>query len=75
MGYEKYLPQNHWVSKDKVHQVRAMMRLRKKGALPPVYPNGWFALLDSDQVNINQVKYVAALGKYISYLFKTFCKV
>jgi len=40
-----------------------MMRLRKKGTLPPVYPNGWFALLDSDQVMVNQVKYVTALGK------------
>ncbi|VVC25110.1 Rieske [2Fe-2S] iron-sulphur domain [Cinara cedri] len=63
VGYEKYFTENQWVSKDKLHQIRAMMRLRKKGALPPVYPNGWFALLDSDQVNINQVKYVAALGE------------
>lgn len=43
------------------------MRLRKKGALPPVYPNGWFALLDSDQVIVNQVKYVTALGKLQHY--------
>ncbi|XP_025419278.1 cholesterol 7-desaturase isoform X2 [Sipha flava] len=40
-----------------------MMSLRKKGALPPVYPNGWFALLDSDQINIQQVKYVTAMGE------------
>lgn len=43
-----------------------MMKLRKKGSLPPVYPNGWFALLDSDQVGVEQVKYVTALGNYLS---------
>lgn len=41
-----------------------MMKLRKKGTLPPVYPNGWFALLESDQIGIEQVKYVTALGNF-----------
>lgn len=46
-----------------------MMRLRKEGTLPPVYPNGWFALLDSDQVDVEQVKYVTALGDYFIFNF------
>uniref|UniRef100_A0A2S2PDC9 cholesterol 7-desaturase n=1 Tax=Schizaphis graminum TaxID=13262 RepID=A0A2S2PDC9_SCHGA len=63
VGYEQHFTQKQWASKDKLHLIRSMMKLRKKGALPPVYPNGWFALLDSDQVIVNQVKYVTALGE------------
>ena len=36
---------------------------RKIGKLPPVYPNGWFALLESSQLKKKQVKHVAALGE------------
>ncbi|KZC11277.1 hypothetical protein WN55_02368, partial [Dufourea novaeangliae] len=36
---------------------------RKLGKLPPVYPNGWFALLESFQLGRRQVKHVAALGE------------
>ncbi|KOC70205.1 hypothetical protein WH47_08551 [Habropoda laboriosa] len=36
---------------------------RKLGKLPPVYPNGWFALLESSQLEKGQVKHVAALGQ------------
>lgn len=65
MGYEQHFTQKQWMSNDKLHLIRSMMKLRKKGTLPPVYPNGWFALLESDQINVEQVKYVTALGKYI----------
>ena len=33
--------------------------------LPPVYPNGWFRLLDSWQLGVGEVKEVTALGMYI----------
>lgn len=36
---------------------------RKVGKLPPVYPNGWFALLESSQIKKDQVKHVSALGE------------
>lgn len=36
---------------------------RKVGKLPPVYPNGWFALLESSQIKKGQVKHVSALGE------------
>lgn len=64
MGYEQYFTQNQWQSKDKLHLIRSLMKHRKKGELPPIYPNGWFALLDSDQINVEQVKYITALGNY-----------
>jgi len=33
------------------------------GKLPPVYPNGWFVLLESSQIKKGQVKHVSALGE------------
>ncbi|XP_053984121.1 cholesterol 7-desaturase nvd isoform X2 [Hylaeus anthracinus] len=43
---------------------------RKLGKLPPVYPNGWFALLESFQLDKLQVKHVAALGQNFA-VFRT----
>lgn len=37
-------------------------RRRKTGELPPVYPNGWYRVLDSHMLNRGQVKNVSALG-------------
>jgi len=36
---------------------------RRLGKLPPVYPNGWFVLLESSQLKRGQVKHVSALGE------------
>ncbi|KAK7788250.1 hypothetical protein R5R35_013620 [Gryllus longicercus] len=43
--------------------VRDVRRRRRVGALPPVYPNGWFALLESDALPAGEVRHVAALGE------------
>jgi cholesterol 7-dehydrogenase len=48
--------------KKKRELVREMRRLRKIGNLPPVYPNGWFSLLDSTELVPGEVKHVTALG-------------
>ncbi|XP_075223854.1 cholesterol 7-desaturase nvd [Lycorma delicatula] len=50
-----------------VEQIR---KLRKIGDLPPVYPNGWFALAESPDIKVSQVKYVAALGEHFA-IFRT----
>ncbi|KOX75969.1 hypothetical protein WN51_12399 [Melipona quadrifasciata] len=47
---------------------------RKLGKLPPVYPNGWFALLESSQLGKGQVKHVAALGQNFA-VFRYFNKL
>lgn len=36
-------------------RIREVQRLRKTGNLPPVYPNGWFAIIESRQVAVAQV--------------------
>ncbi len=42
-------------------------REKKVGEVPPVYPNGWFALCESEDIKVGQVLSVSALG--ISTLF------
>nr|XP_028576239.1 cholesterol 7-desaturase-like [Podarcis muralis] len=42
---------------------RRARRSRRIGQLPPVYPNGWFRLLDSAQLARGEVRNVAALGE------------
>ncbi|XP_043664902.1 cholesterol 7-desaturase nvd isoform X2 [Vespula pensylvanica] len=46
------------------------IKYRKMEKLPPVYPNGWFALLESSQLKVGQVKHVSALGENFA-VFRT----
>lgn len=39
-------------------------RRRKTGELPPVYPNGWYRVLDSHMLDRGDVKSVTVLGRY-----------
>ncbi|KAG8040295.1 hypothetical protein G9C98_000866 [Cotesia typhae] len=43
---------------------------RKIGDLPPVYPNGWFGILESSELAKGQVKHVSALGENFA-VFRT----
>ena len=49
-----------------------MIRKRRKigDDLPPVYPNGWFRLLDSHQLRPGEVKEVCAMGKIFFLEFR-----
>lgn len=38
-------------------------RRRKTGELPPVYPNGWYRVLDSHMLERGEVKNVSVLGR------------
>jgi len=46
--------------------------LKKLGQLPPVFPNGWFAICESDQLKAGQVRPVYALGIYLLFLESIF---
>lgn len=48
-------------------------RRRKTGELPPVYPNGWYRVLDSHMLDRGEVKNVSALGM-ISWHLQCFNK-
>ncbi|XP_057216902.1 cholesterol 7-desaturase nvd isoform X2 [Triplophysa rosa] len=43
-------------------------RRRKTGELPPVYPNGWYRVLDSHMLERGDVKSVTILGQQVAVL-------
>ena len=46
------------------HEIMNEVRRRKRiGDLPPIYPNGWFGLLRSEEVSVGVSKAVDALGE------------
>ncbi|XP_071519486.1 cholesterol 7-desaturase nvd [Panulirus ornatus] len=47
-------------------RIREVQRLRKTGNLPPVYPNGWFAVVESRQVAVAQVVPVQVFGETLA---------
>lgn len=66
----------------KCYVVQEYRKRRFIGDVPPVYPNGWFAVLDSDQLKAGQLKYVSALGEHLAvfrstegqvYILDAFC--
>jgi len=62
VGYIRDGPQS---IKDVVEQVK---RRRAVGDVPPVYPNGWFALCESRSLSVGDVKNVSCLGKTTNLL-------
>lgn len=54
-----YIPEDGRSKAQTANQVR---RRRKIGELPPVYPNGWFRVLDSHLLQRGEVKSVCVLG-------------
>ncbi|KAK6621630.1 hypothetical protein RUM44_001437 [Polyplax serrata] len=70
VGFD-YLTDGHYKSPsnrkcNKKELVRQVQRLRKIGNLPPSYPNGWFPLMESDDLKKNEVREVTALGEHFA---------
>ena len=40
-------------------------RKRKIGDCPPCYPNGWFSVIDSHDLRVNEAKSISCLGKLL----------
>ena len=57
-----YIPENKRSMKDVANDIR---RRRKCGDVPPVYPNGWFSVLDSSQLKVGDVRHVCILGEQL----------
>ncbi|XP_022199322.2 cholesterol 7-desaturase nvd [Nilaparvata lugens] len=56
-----------WTSRAARRQmVQDVRKLRHIGDLPPVYPNGWIALFESNNISKGQVKHIAALGESLA---------
>lgn len=49
--------------RSKAQAANQVRRRRKTGDLPPVYPNGWFRVLDSHLLHRGEVKHASVLGR------------
>ncbi|XP_072344230.1 cholesterol 7-desaturase nvd isoform X1 [Scyliorhinus torazame] len=58
-----YIPEPGISKRRAANEVR---RRRKKGELPPVYPNGWYRVLDSQQLQPGQVKNITIFGEQVA---------
>ncbi|XP_078405784.1 cholesterol 7-desaturase nvd isoform X1 [Cetorhinus maximus] len=58
-----YIPEPGTSKRQAAIEVR---RRRKRGELPPVYPNGWYRLLDSQQLREGQVKNITIFGEQVA---------
>lgn len=60
--------------RSKAQAFNEVRRRRKTGDLPPVYPNGWYRVLDSHLLAKGDVKSVTILGMLtLSVIIPTFC--
>lgn len=55
--------------RSKAQAANQVRRRRKIGELPPVYPNGWYRVLDSHLLERGEVKNVSVLGMPLLLLF------
>ncbi|CAK6965094.1 cholesterol 7-desaturase nvd [Scomber scombrus] len=52
--------------RSKARAANEVRRRRKIGDLPPVYPNGWYRVLDSHMLERGEVKNVSVLGEQLA---------
>ncbi|BES90330.1 Rieske [2Fe-2S] domain [Nesidiocoris tenuis] len=58
-GYQFVTGSKH----DRINQINTIRRNRKIGEIPPVFPNGWFAIAESSHVPKGKPLHVSALGE------------
>lgn len=63
LGDVGYIPESRMSMKDMVNVVR---KRRQVGDVPPVYPNGWFAVLESRDLKSGEAKTVSCLGRNLA---------
>jgi len=59
LGDVGYVPEGTLSMKDMVNVVR---KRRMIGEIPPIYPNGWFVVIESRDLKVAEVKNVSCLG-------------
>ncbi|KAF2363506.1 Rieske [2Fe-2S] iron-sulfur domain [Trinorchestia longiramus] len=52
--------------RDLATKIRRLQKLRRAGNLPPVYPNGWFAIIESRNLKPGEVQQAQVLGETIA---------
>ena len=52
-------------------QLERLKLLRRIGDLPPVFPNGWYCVCESERLAKNQIMEITVLGKLFNYIQDT----
>lgn len=60
-----YMSEENLSLKDIANEYR---KRRKCGEIPPVYPNGWFRVIDSYDLAVGDVKYISMLGEHLAVI-------
>lgn len=58
-----HLKQNGKLRRDAINRLR---KTRKIGKIPPAFPNGWYAVAESRQVQSGDLIHVSALGQNLA---------
>ncbi|KAK5966469.1 Rieske domain-containing protein [Trichostrongylus colubriformis] len=63
-------------------QITRLAKLRRLGELPPVYPNGWYCIAESDELKPKAVREITVFGQFLTlirsesgqvYLIDSYC--
>ncbi|CAO4379781.1 unnamed protein product [Caenorhabditis nigoni] len=49
-------------------QLERLKLLRRTGDLPPVFPNGWYCVCESEKLEKNQIMEITILGQFLSLI-------
>ncbi|ULT89723.1 hypothetical protein L3Y34_008255 [Caenorhabditis briggsae] len=49
-------------------QLERLKLLRRTGDLPPVFPNGWYCVCESEKLQKNQIMEITILGQFLSLI-------
>ena len=62
-------PTTSYGNRPKREIANEVRRRREVGELPPVYPNGWFGLIESFNLKSSEAKHISALGEFVIRLY------
>ena len=62
-------PSTSYGNRPKKEIANEVRRRREVGELPPVYPNGWFGLIESFNLKSGEAKHISALGEFVIRLY------
>ena len=62
-------PSTSYGNRPKREIANEVRRRREVGELPPVYPDGWFGLIESFNLKSGEAKHISALGEFIIRLY------
>ena len=56
--------------RNRLNFINILRKRREMGDLPPVYPNGWFHVMESRYLGPGKAKPTSALGKFKNNIFR-----